>query len=77
MSRVFASSQKHPTTKGKEGMEIARNYPSNLVAMPSTMTFLENENTGAYGKLVNFLKLSSRRTSFGTERFVLCYKTDA
>lgn len=40
------------------------------------MTILENENTGAYSKFVNFSKLSSRRTSFCTERFVLSYKTD-
>lgn len=40
------------------------------------MTLLENENAGAYGKLVNFSKLLRRRTSFCTERFVLGYKTD-
>lgn len=57
-------------------MEIAQSYPSNLLAMTSTITLSENENTGAYGKLVNFSKLLSRRTSFRTERLVLSYKTD-
>lgn len=58
-------------------METAQSYPSNLLAVTSTMTLSENEITGAYGKLVNFSKLSSRRTSFCTERFVLSYKTEA
>lgn len=57
-------------------METAQSYPSNLLAVTSTMTLSENENTGAYGKLVNFSKLLSRRTSCRTERLVLSYKTD-
>lgn len=56
-------------------MEIAQSYPSNLLAMTSTFTLSENEKNGAYGKLVNFSKLLSRRTSFRTERLVLSYKT--
>lgn len=58
-------------------MEIAQSYPRSLLAMTSTMTLLENENTAADGKLVHFSKLSSMRTLFCTEKFVLRYKIDA
>ena len=57
-------------------MEIAQSYLSNLLAMNSALPLLESENTGAYGKLVNFSKPSSKRTSFPTERFVLSYEPD-
>lgn len=58
-------------------MEIAQSYLINLLCMTSALPLLESENTGVYGKPVNFSRLSSKRTSFRTERFVLSYEPDA